>query len=127
MDNEKIKVLVVEPAKKPRVKEIPSGLESLQNEVGGYIEAVYPFDDPVALICDEEGKMKGSPLNRALRDDDGNIYDVVAGTFLVVGLGEEDFSSLTESLVTKYSEKFLVPEIFMVTKNKIVTFPICEA
>ena len=63
-----------------------SGLESLQHEVGGCIEAIYPYEDPVALICNEEGKLEGLPLNRALRDEDGDIYDVVAGTFLVVGL-----------------------------------------
>lgn len=46
-------VLVVEPDKKPYVKEIPSGLESLQHEVGGSIQAVYPFAEPVAVICNE--------------------------------------------------------------------------
>ena len=95
MDSEKINVLVVEPEKKPYMKEISSELSSLQHEVGGYIQAVYPYDEPVAIICDEEAKLKGSELNRVLRDEDGKIYDVIAGTFLVVGLGEEDFSSLT--------------------------------
>ena len=56
MDKEMITVLVVEPEKKPYVKEISPGLSSLQNEVGGYIEAVYPYEEPVAIICDEEGK-----------------------------------------------------------------------
>ena len=69
MDNEKLTVLVVEPEKKPYVKDIAPGLTSLQKEVGGFIEAVYPFEDPVAIICDEEAKLKGSELNRALRDD----------------------------------------------------------
>ena len=85
MDNEKISVLVVEPEKKPYAKEISSGLSSLQHEVGGYIQAVYPYEEPVAIICDEEAKLKGSELNRVLRDEDGQIYDVVAGTFLIVG------------------------------------------
>ena len=52
MDKELITVLVVEPEKKPYVKEISPGLSSLQNEVGGYIEAVYPYEEPVAIICD---------------------------------------------------------------------------
>ena len=69
-----IAVLVVEPGKEPYVKEIDSGLESLQHEVGGYIEAIYPYEDPVALVCNEEGKLEGLPLNRALRDEDGDIY-----------------------------------------------------
>ena len=48
MDNEKINVLVVEPEKKPYPKEISSELASLQKEVGGYIQAVYPYEEPVA-------------------------------------------------------------------------------
>ena len=59
-----IAVLIVEPGKEPYVKEIDSGLESLQHEVGGYIEAVYPYEDPVALVCNEEGKLEGLPLNQ---------------------------------------------------------------
>ena len=70
---ETMKVLVVEPEKEPYVKEISSGLSSLQKEVGGFIEAVYPFEDPVAIICNEEGKLEGLPLNRALRDEDGHV------------------------------------------------------
>lgn len=49
--NGKIVVVVVEPGKEPRIEEIDSGLESLQGMVGGYIQAIYPYDDPVALIC----------------------------------------------------------------------------
>ena len=73
MHIETMKVLVVEPEKEPYVKEISSGLSSLQKEVGGFIEAVYPFEDPVAIICNEEGKLEGLPLNRALRDEDGHV------------------------------------------------------
>ena len=69
-----IAVLIVEPGKEPYVKEIDSNLKSLQHEVGGYIEAIYPYEDPVALVCNEEGKLEGLPLNRALRDEDSDIY-----------------------------------------------------
>lgn len=49
----------------------------------------------MALICNEEGKLMGLPLNRALFDDDGHIYDIVSGNFLIVGLGEEDFTDIS--------------------------------
>ena len=126
MDNEKISVLVVEPEKKPYAKEISSGLSSLQHEVGGYIQAVYPYEEPVALICDEEAKLKGSELNRVLRDEDGKIYDVIAGTFLIVGLGEEDFSSLTPEHMKQFKEKFDTPEMFMRLNGKLVVLPMEE-
>ncbi len=123
MDNEKINVLVVEPEKKPYAKEISSGLSSLQHEVGGYIQAVYPYEEPVAIICDEEAKLTGKQLNRALRDEDGKIYDVVAGTFLIVGLGEEDFSSLTPEHAKQFKEKFDTPEMFMRLNGRLVVLP----
>ena len=126
MDNDKIKVLVVEPEKKPYAKEISSELASLQREVGGYIQAVYPFEEPVAIICDEEAKLKGSQLNRTLRDDEGHIYDVVAGTFLVVGMGEEDFTSLHPDHIKKFSDFYHTPEMFIKMDGKLVVLPLRE-
>ena len=124
MDNEKITVLVVEPEKKPYVKEIEPGLESLQREVGGYIQAVYPFDSPCAIVCGEESKLNGEPLNRALRDDEGHIYDVIAGTFLIVGLGEEDFASLGQKEMQEMSARFAVPEMFMKVDGRLAVIQI---
>ena len=126
MDNEKITVLVVEPEKKPYGKEIEPGLESLQREVGGYIQAVYPFDSPCAIVCGEESKLNGEPLNRALRDDEGHIYDVVAGTFLIVGLGEENFTSLGHREMQEMSARFAVPELFMKVNGKLAVIPMEE-
>ena len=77
-------------------------------------------------ICDEEAKLKGSELNRVLRDEDGKIYDVIAGTFLVVGLGEEDFSSLTPEHAKQFKEKFDTPEMFMRLNGKLVMIPMEE-
>ena len=88
---EKLTVLVVEPMKEPYVKEIDPGLHALQAEVGGDIAASYPFDDPVGLVLNDEGKLIGLDLNRSLRDEHGEIYDIVAGTFLVVGTGAREF------------------------------------
>ena len=113
-------VLVVEPGREPYVKEIDSGLKSLQSEVGGWIEAIYPFEEEVALICNEEGKLSDLPLNRALMDSDGEIYDIIAGTFLVVGLGEEDFCSLSDEYIKKFSDRFKKPEKFEECRGKII-------
>ncbi len=74
-----MRVLLVKPGEVPCIVEMDNTLEVLQDAVGGFIEAVYPFDDPIALICNENGKLDDLPLNRALRDEDGCIYDVIAG------------------------------------------------
>ena len=123
MNIETMKVLVVEPEKEPYVKEISSGLSSLQKEVGGFIEAVYPFEDPVAIICNEEGKLEGLPLNRALRDEDGHVYDIIAGTFLIAGLSEDNFCSLDDVQMEKYSALYKTPELFMRLGNRTLVIP----
>lgn len=115
-----MKVLMVEPGKVPYAAEIGEGLEPLQAAVGGDIQAVYPYDDPVALICNEEGKYMGLPLNRALHDDEGNIYDIVAGNFFLCGLGEEDFTDLPADLMEKYRQQFEHPEQFVRIAGKIL-------
>ena len=126
MTNEIITVLVVEPEKKPYVKDISCGLSSLQHEVGGYIQAVYPFEEPVAIICDEEAKLKGSDLNRVLRDNDGHIYDVIAGTFIITGIGEDDFTSLHPEHIKKFTDLYKTPELFVRMNGKLMVIPMEE-
>lgn len=118
-----IEVLMVEPGQYPQIKTIGSDLTSMQKAVDGYIQAIYPYDDPVALICGEEAKLEGKPLNRALRGEDGEIYDIVAGKFFVCGLGEEDFASLPKELQKKYEAKFRQPEAFLKMGSRIMAIP----
>lgn len=103
-----MKVLVVEPGKKPCAQEIDSGLRSMQEVVGGYIQAVYPFEDDVAIVCNEEGKLMGLPPNRPLYDEDGRVYDILVGTFFVCACPPEaeSFQSLTEEQIEKYAKIF---------------------
>ena len=115
--------VVVEAGKPPEIKEINGSLEGLQALVGGYIQTMYPYDDPVGIVCNEEGKLEGLPLNRALRDEHGEIYDVVAGTFAIVGLTEESFGSLESDLALKYSKLFAQPEQFAMMGDRIVAIP----
>ena len=118
-----MKVLKVEPYQLPEVKAIDSGLSSLQHEVKGWIEATYPFEDPVAIICNEEGKLNGMEFNRAIRDENGEVREIIAGPFLIVGLGEEDFTSLSEDMVQKYKRMFAQPEVFLQTQSSILILP----
>ena len=122
MAKEKMTVLAVEPGKEPYVQEISGSLESLQHEVGGDIQAIYP-DKDIAIICADEGKLMGMPFNRALRDEDGHIYDVLVGKFLIVGLGKEDFTSLPDKLIEKYHDKFKTPEMMIRMDGKVCIVP----
>ena len=108
-----LKILIVEPMKAPRRADIPHTLEAMQQVVGGYIEAVYPFDDPVVLVCNEEGKLKGYELNRRVPGD------IIAGTFFLCTLAGEDFTDLSEALMRKYERVFEVPQMFVRTDRGI--------
>ena len=119
-----LSVLKIAPGQHPQQVEIDNDLKALQQAVGGSIDAVHPFADPVAIICHDEGKLMGLPLNRALRDENGQMYDAVAGTFLVVGLGEEDFVSLSPELAQKYEEEFHQPEAFLPLGHRLIVIPV---
>lgn len=123
---ETIKVLLVEPEERPRVVEIGTELEDLQHAVGGDIEVVYPFEDRVGLIVNEEGKLIGLPLNRALRDENNEVYDIIAGPFLVAGLTEDNFGSLTEEQIGKFEGLFHQPETFVKMGRSIMAIPVPE-
>ena len=107
-------ILTIEPNRKPVVQEIEDRLEAMQAIVGGMIQAVYPFHDPVAVICNDEGKLLGLPLNRALRHPDtGEVYDILCGA----PLEGETFTSLSVNQIEHYRQVFLCPEVFLNSKT----------
>lgn len=120
--------MIVEPGKAPYAKEIIGTLEEMQGIVGGYIQAIYPFPEEIALICNEEGKLEGLPLNRALRDEAGKIYDIISGTFFLcaVPADSENFTRLNEEQIEKYTRHFHQPEMFLNIHGHLACLPIEE-
>ena len=103
-----MKVLVIESGKQPVVKEIGNTLKDMQRMVGGYIQAYYPWMDEVAIICNDEGKIMGLPLNRPLFNDDGELIDFIAGTFFICGAPVDSgtFTDMPEDLIEHYTQMF---------------------
>lgn len=110
-----MQIVLVEPNKAARPVEIEDNLHAMQALVGGPIQALYPWEDPVALICNDEGKILGLPLNRVLGD-----YEIIAGTFFICGIQGENFSGLTEQQIQKYQQMFRSPEKFINTPGGIL-------
>lgn len=105
---EKIRVLIVDPQQPPRVEVIDNRLSALQKAVGGYIEVI-GLSDNADLICNEEGKLNGSKLNRRLGSD------IICGSFVIVGTnGSEYFCSLSDEDIQRYQERFKEIEQFSV-------------
>ena len=122
----KISVLLVEPNKYPKMIEIDDTLEAMQAVVGGDIEEYMPFEDEVAIICNEEGKVNGLTPNRAVYEENSReMLDIICGKFFVAyaPFEAERFQSLPPDLAEEYREKFKYPERFMRVNNEIVAVP----
>lgn len=122
---EKMKIVLVEPMKKPRIEEIDHDLGTMQKLVGGDIACTYPWADPVGLIHCDDAIALGYPLNRMLKDEDGRVYDVVPGTFFIAGLTEDSFGGLSDALAERFMELFKFPEMYMRTEpGHVVCFKV---
>ena len=124
-----MRIIMVEPERRPYEMELEDSLGAMQRCVGGTIEAVYePGGRNAALICNDEGKLLNLPLNRALRDEEGEIYDVIVGTFFVCGAppDSESFASLTDEQVNYWMERFAKPEFFARVNGQIICIPVEE-
>ena len=108
-------ILLIEPGKPPVSAVIDNTLSAMQAVVGGLIQAIYPFDEPVALVCNEEGKLLPLLPNRTLRHPEtGQIYDVIYGTFFLCSAppDSENFESRSPEQIDRYTSHFKFPEFF---------------
>lgn len=119
----KIKVVLCEPGRIARVVDIGTELEDLQKVVGGLIEAYYPFEEQVCIVCNDEGKFNGMQPNRAVYDDEHNIQDIIFGPFFICDCSGPDFGSLNAEQLDRYGRQFQCPEHFFRMDGKIAAMP----
>ena len=102
---DRIRVVYCEPRKLARVIELGTDLTDLQQAVGGGIEPFYGLDDPACcLVCDEEGKYDGALPNRAVRDENGKIVDIIFGPFFICDCRTEEFRSLSDEQIRHFTD-----------------------
>lgn len=82
-----MRVIRKDPGQKPELVEIENTLDALQQAVGGYIETV-TFSTDAAVVCNEEGRLRGLPYNC---DFLGISF---VGPILVVGIDGDEMCSL---------------------------------
>ena len=121
-----MKILVVEPLKHPYVEDIDGSLKSMQEIIGGGVHATHPFDDAVDVITTDMAKLIEQPMNRVLRDNDGRVDDVLCGTFLVCGISNDRFISLTDEQIKRYTQLFYVPEVFLHIGGRIMVLQVSD-
>lgn len=124
MKEESIRVVLVEPGKYAREAVIGNTLSELQEVCGGWIQTYYPFDEMVCIVCNDEGKLNGMPLNRGIKDrETDELIDIIAGPFFICDCSTENFGSLSEEQMERYIEQFKKPERFYQIDDKIIAVP----
>ena len=108
MSDNPMRILVVEPTKDPYVKEIDGSLASMQAIVGGFIQAVEPFEDPNVLL---------------LRNRNGIPYDIIHGTFFLAQGSGEEFCSLTDKQIQTYTRLYSREKLFVMQHGKVINQP----
>ena len=116
MRESQMKVLKIEVGEPPVEKVISNELSALQAEVGGLIECVYLENGCIAVV-NEEGKINGMQPNRILGDD------IIFGPFFICGDTGDDFCSLTDEQIRKYTDQFA--EVLGFTNEELKTEPKC--
>lgn len=101
-------VLVVEPGFAPYEKEI-NGLKEMQETVGGLITGVYPYQEEIALVGNDESILLGMDYNRSVPGGYGGIF----GPFFICGTKDGDFVSLTPAQMERFKKEYHHAEILL--------------
>ena len=118
---EQMTVLMVEPGYAPYEKTIPNTLEAKQELVGGLITAIYPYEEMVAIVANDEGILLNMEFNRSVEGGYGGVF----GSFFVCGLTEDDFCSLPPDQMERFKKKFRKAEILLgVRGNDLITLKV---
>lgn len=122
MSKEKeVKILVIESGQYPYIiSDFKNELSEYQKMVGGLISCVDLFDG-TTTVCNDEGKLMGLPLNRSIRNDEGKLIDIFAGTLVFVGVdyATGEFKSLTDEQIQEIKDVYYNPEIFFMHNGEI--------
>lgn len=109
-----MQVLIVRPGEYAQRVKIDGSLKSMQDIVEGMIEVVYPWQERVALVCNDEGLLEGLPLNRYVPE----MGQPIAGTFFVCGFSDDRLTGLTDEQLARFGRMFHNPQQFLFNENK---------
>ena len=111
---------MVEPGYAPYEKTIKD-FQDMKEVVGGIITTIYPYEELVAIICNDEALLMNMPFNRSVEGGYGGVF----GTFIVCGLSDDNYCSLTPEQTERFKRKFYQAEILLGAKgNKAITLKV---
>ena len=91
-----MKIVIKNVNEKAKIVEVEYSLEIFQSIVGGYIE-VFPFQDNILMVLNEEGKINDLPLNFILANE--NYEEQIVGNVFFTSRNDVDFDSLNEEQI----------------------------
>ena len=127
-----MKVMIIEPRKRPRTIEIGNTLEDIQNIVGTDLGFLMHHDQPVVIIYNESGESMGLVPNRPKYGENYNIDGVIHGTFIIVGLRNDSlpttppdnfidfFASIPDSALDGLTKFFKIPDLYIPYKDGLL-------
>ena len=123
-----IQVIYVQPLECAEVLTIQNTLEAKQKLVKGFIECIMPFEEEVAIICNEESMLQNLPPNRGLYDDTHELQTIIRGPFFLcyAPSDSEHFHSLPNDLLRKYGEMFFLPEVLVSKNDTFAMMKVCD-
>ncbi len=122
-EENKIKVVMLEPGKLSYTAEIDASLEGMQRVVKGLIEPFYPFEEQVCIICNEESKINGMCPNRSVKNDEGIMVDFIFGPAFICDCRGESLASLSDEQINRYSKMFRYPEHLARLNGELIGIP----
>lgn len=118
---EQMTVLMVEPGYAPYEKTIFKTVDTMQELVGGYITAIYPYPEQVGIVTNDEAILLNMDFNRSVEGGYGGLF----GPFFVCGLTEDDFCSLPPDQIERFKKKFHKAELLLgVRGNDLITLKV---
>jgi len=127
---ENLRMLAVEPGKPSCILNIDSSIKSfddLENAVGGALEAFHPLCEARNVVFIRD-KYNDIPMKYRFKED-GEIYDIVTGPFLIVGLAEgteTEFRSLSNAEAHHFLHRYLFHDCFIRNNGNYFTIPFSD-
>lgn len=115
----KIRCILVRPHQLPEELHIANTISSIEKQIGGSFTLmdIPELGNGIAVIIRKEADIFSPEKNRPLFDHDGRPYGCICGDFIVAGLSDGLFRSLSESEYVRVKRKYEQPYKIVIEKN----------
>ena len=77
----------------------------------------------MCIVCNDEGKINGMLPNRSVKNKDGVMVDFIFGPAFICDCRGENFDSLSDEQIARYTKMFRYPEHLARLNGKLIGIP----